>query len=170
VLAVGPAIYGIPHLIGGLRYVLGSQTGLRPGSAAFARMVALWWGFYGSRRGWSYALARSDGGPRRFTEWGDRNLIELVAMPALIGAAALVGRRWHAFHYKAVALILPILCIAVWRSAIFIGAMVLAHNFVGFAYWIIGSRRGADRRLAVITLAVFAAIHAFDFRRSLGAA
>lgn len=159
VLAIGPVLSGIPHLIATARYVpraLEAQNSARR-SVVFALVAAaalrLWLG------------SAHEGALSEWILGG--NTLELAAMALLALTLAWTGAARLGSPGIAGVVLAPLVYASWVAPAATAGAMILIHNFVGFGYWIRACRTPRDRGVAATALAAFAVAHAAIFTGAL---
>ncbi len=157
VLAIGPVVYGLPHLVASLRYSAFSIKS-RHDSRAFLKAVTLITVLVALVRlwqilGWPPAIGRWSALPQG-------NGLEVLGMSLVLlaGIFFLRARCWRPILWACLATAL-LLHFSLRFPLVLAGLMILAHNFIGFFYWIGGSQKKADRTVAVLALILFAFIH-----------
>lgn len=150
-LVFGVLIQGVPHLVASVDFIprLTSADG-RPAGPRLA--VALGAAFL------TVAFVR---------HWAEmRQLALLDSLPNGVDLAAmLLVACWLARRARAGALRVVVAgtvlgglaCASLAAPLIVLGCLVLAHHFVGFAYWIIRAPTPEDRRVAILSLALLTA-------------
>jgi len=155
VLAIGPVVYGIPHLFASFRYV-----GERVAPNRLTRAIQIFTAIFISIAGWRLAID--------LRIFPGLNVSRLPHLPELISLLLTVatgvwltrgtqraGRAW--------AVILPVFYFS-WRAPLsFVGFFLLAHNLVAFIYWILFARAGAERWVAIGASLSFLSVNALLF-------
>lgn len=164
VLAIGPLVWGIPHIFASLRYqneiavrAIGPRQDFR---RALLFSCAVWAGITLFRL---YTDAFQN-----LTVW-DRThpgIVEAsVAILLLAGLSHIFRRSLTQLLISAV--ILVPLTLALWHMPLAVsGILILAHNFVACVFWILAARERRDRNVAVGATVVFAAIHVLVFMKA----
>ena len=165
-LALGPLIWGVPHIVASVRFQHYSIDGGRGSGASSDRI-----------RGTMFILGAAWLAMTLFRmytdvfdgigEW-DRHhpgLIETIAAGALAVGLALHFKVSRLQSLAAVFFLVP-LAYALWRLPFAVsGALILLHNFIAFFHWIAASRAGRDRAFAVAATAIFTLIHVLMFAK-----
>ena len=151
VLLVGPLVLGVPHLVASLSFVP-RLTGAGKEAAGIGMAVRFGALFIAvaAMRLWSTAP-----GPAIF----DRlpNGVEMAAM--LIAGGCLASASGAGFIRSAcsAAILSALMAASLTAPASTLGALVLAHNFAGFIYWIARAPTSNDRFVGLGALVLFAA-------------
>ncbi len=144
VLAVGPVVYGLPHLLASARYLRRSSRVTKP---IFGDMVAV--------------LSISAGVAvirlLPFTSRGivSTNVPELICLSALVALLVVSQRLSLSLGARALASTFLFVGLSLHYPKLMIGFLILGHNFVAFFHWIRASQTEADRRTAWRALAIF---------------
>lgn len=166
-LLLGPICYGFAHLFCSVRYFHYAAASdeqfanrqLRIASYRFLVSVSIVYAFYRFAR--SQGLV--PGISARFSEWQGAALLDAVFMCVVFGGAAYMYRKSLPRVLLGVAVLLPIgLCLRAWPLET-AGFLVLVHNLVGFAYWILLAGRPQERRNATTALGIFLLVNAALF-------
>ncbi len=166
VLAIGPLVWGIPHIFASLRYqneiaVRSSQAGPRQDfRRALFFSCAVWAGITLFRL-YTDVL-------QNLSVW-DRThpgIIEAgFAILLLAGLSHIFRRNLKQLLISAV--ILVPLTLALWHLPLAVsGILILAHNFVACIFWILAAKEDRDRKVAIGATFVFVAIHALVFMKA----
>jgi len=155
VLALGPVLWGLPHLVASFRY---SSRELPTSKPSFFILVTLLSFFTAMMR---LALVNNWGGINRTLGGLNQNLfIEFSAMSLLwlVAAVGLFKKRELRFSPGALGVLALFYC--AWKAPLMTaGALILGHNFVGFFYWIRAAHGRSDRITAGLSLILFSAAH-----------
>lgn len=164
VLAIGPLVYGVPHLASSLRFFHyslrskpeGLKNGMKdPSFVPFFRLVIPLWGLVATYRLFTTLTPNS----MPLSEWAGSNWIEISALLLTFLAAATLYRRQSSFVLIRLLCLLPMIHFSWSYPAATIGAFVLIHNFVGFFYWIASASNRAEKQVGMAALAVTFMIH-----------
>lgn len=155
VLAIGPMVWGLPHLIASTRFVSHGlvRRGLQS-RRSFYRLTGLV--FLGT-----FAL-------RLATErqWLGSPLLNssYIDLSLIIVAFAVAGFGFRTVSIGRAMVLLSLIGLVSWYCPLeFLGLLILAHNFVAFIYWINVSKSQRERVYAQMALGVFALIHVAIF-------
>ncbi len=166
-LLLGPLLFGFAHLVSSLRYFhvglsAPRQVADRALQGRAFRTLAVASGLYTL---WRIARSRTLSGDvaARLSEFEGAWLLDgAFVLFVLIAGARLYGKR-----PGRIGLGLLVAAPLLWGFAtaprLTIGVLALAHNFVGFLYWIALATRPRERQVAVAALVVFTAISAALF-------
>ncbi len=166
-LLLGPICYGFAHLFCSVRYFHYAAASdeqfanrqLRIASYRFLVSVSIVYGLYRFARSQGLVPGISS----RFSEWQGAALLDAVFMCVVFGGAAYMYRKSLPRVLLGVAVLLPIgLCLRTWPLET-AGFLVLVHNLVGFAYWILLAGRPQERRNATTALGIFLLVNAALF-------
>lgn len=164
VLAVGPVIYGLPHLVASFRYltiVSGLQQIPRPLFlilAVLSGLVALMRLTVQFLPGFASFLSPQI----TSSHWP-----EVAALIVGILAIALVGRLPKRRILRGLIIGIPLIYCALTYPLVTGGFLILAHNFVGFFHWIVGARTSRDRSVAFGALLAFSLVHLLIFQSAI---
>ena len=135
VLAIGPVLFGLPHLIASFRY-----TSPRPSFVTTALILS--------------AIV----GVVRLLRLPLGNEVELAA------ALVLLLTSFAFIRLGSVALVLVPLLFCSWRFPFqTVGLLILAHNFIAFLYWYRSARARQDQIVVAAALALFSLVTALIF-------
>jgi hypothetical protein len=149
VLALGPLIFGYPHLMASYRYLIARQSsdpGFRPKIFFAFSLLTL-----GTLIVFQTRLFFSD---LYFGVWPPVFALLALFSIHLLGlqkgkkgllAGALVGLSFAFFAWT--------------DSLLYGGAVLMIHNFVAYAHWFMGCSNRAQRRVAFVSGLFFSAIH-----------
>jgi hypothetical protein len=165
VLAIGPVVWGIPHILASLRYIphaIGSPQIKRKQITQF--LVGTWVVITLLKFLWDkgYLAINSFYFPQE-------NGVELVTGLFLIFTLSIFLKAHLRQVLVSLALFLPIAIISWLFPLETIGALILIHNWIAFIYWIRSTKTKDEQQVAFFSLAVFAFIHVlvlfgtFDF-------
>ena len=143
VLALGPVIYGVPHVFASVRY-FHHAAGSRDDSARRRAYAVL---FLITAALAAYRLATTQD-PSRLSEWRGAGGPELVSLGLTFLAGLWVYRRTGARTLRGALFLTPFVLGLILAPYATIGILVLLHNFVGFAYWYRIAGRPAEKRAA----------------------
>lgn len=151
ILAIGPFIWGVPHLFSSFRYQsLHSSTKAKP---LFYFIFIIWLVSFLFRLG---------------TDVFQWNLEFDISHPgvieAILAAAMAIGlfffRGFSSKKIFSTVIVVGTLLYFSWCAPVATaGVLILAHNFVAFFYWIRFSPTLRDRQLAIGATVIFATIH-----------
>ena len=168
VLIAGPVIYGIPHLFASLRYVpetLGeankkSQHHLRNAAGFGFLAIALYRVLAGTALSPTIAAKI-----QHFESVTVLNTvpIELPAVLLLVLLLCAGAISQHRVLLRGLLLTAGFTYLSFTLPLWTAGALILAHNFVAFVYWIRATREPASQRVAVVATLIFIAAHAAIF-------
>lgn len=141
-LLSGPLIFGYPHLIASFRYVQKMSVGL----FAILTLICI--------------LGHVSG-------IGSTILSELPfgAWQILVAMAGLLFFNYFSKSFSSALIILSLLLsggllyLAFLDALIFVGGMLILHNWIGYFYWIMASKTKSRRMASVAALIVFTLIH-----------
>jgi hypothetical protein len=148
-LLIVPLILGVPHLVASLNFVLRLTAGrMEERGGALPAKVGACFVAVAAVRLWAPSQGILENVP---------NGVEIVA--------ALAGGVWLAWASRAAAvravasaaILVALAAGSLAAPAETLGVLVLAHNFVGFAYWIARAPTAQDRQVALAALALFTA-------------
>lgn len=144
VLAIGPAVYGVPHIVASLRYFHytaspGSRARRSEGRRAFRALAALMAAVAACR-----LLMPSTG----LSEWRGSSYMELVGTLAAFALGAAIYRKGIGGAARGALTLVPLLAGFAFFPAETVGALVLLHNLVAFIYWLLAARSRSERLLA----------------------
>lgn len=141
-LLSGPLIFGYPHLIASFRYVLKMNAGL----FAILTLICI----FGHVSGIGSTI---------FNEWPFGTWQILLAMAGLV----FINYKSKSFSPFLILLSLLLSCgilyLAFQDAIIFVGGMLILHNWVGYFYWIMASKTKSRRITSVAALMIFTFIH-----------
>lgn len=172
VLALGPAVYGVPHVFASLRYFdyslnrkseIGQKVHFSPQSVwlflgATTAVIALYrWGVTLNWLGLPVAA---------LSEWRGSTYLELLGLTVVFVGGAYIYRIGFKKAVVRSLWIIPLMIGFAYQPGWTVGALVLLHNFVAFAYWSKATQTPAERWVArtggigvfLITLALFAGV------------
>lgn len=140
VLAVGPVLFGLPHLIASFRYSSGTEFRKPFVSTALilSTIVCL------------IRLAQM----KHWVGYGSTNAIELTAL-ALLFFSMVWFFKARANGWSVSAVLLPLFILSWAYPFATIGALILVHNFTAFLYWHRAARTVSDRKVVAVSLAIF---------------
>ncbi|MEQ1875029.1 MAG: hypothetical protein ABL958_00190 [Bdellovibrionia bacterium] len=154
VLFAGPLLLGVPHLLSSLRYI-GRDFGpgrIRPEYLFASLFVAV--ACY--RLGIVYGVIDE-------LETAFLNGIELVALGALLIVIPVVfGRSVREFG-RGLLFFVPLAYGSYFYPAATVGALVLIHNLIAFAFWFRAAKTPAEQAVAVFAAATFVSITGLIF-------
>jgi hypothetical protein len=162
-LLFGPLVYGVPHIFSSLRYFHYVASPSHPTQTQklgylMAGLVLLL--VFAHR----LLLTQSVLGISvpQLSEWKGSTYIDLFALSVTFVLGTWIYRKsWRQF-LAGTAFLAPLVIAFGLSPMITIGAMVLIHNFVAFAFWIRSAQTPAEKRVAwyamTLTFAVSAAI------------
>ena len=168
VLALGPMIYGVPHLVTSVRffhYTVADPSAVQDACTrrrAFCS-VALIMGLVIAYR-LTVNLRIFDVSVPVLSEWRGSTYLEFFALLLTFCAGTWIYRKPPGRTLQGALLLLP-LALCFWFEPWWtIGALVLIHNFVAFAYWRLSARSASERAVAsgagalvfIVTLLIFA--------------
>ncbi len=139
-LAVGPVLFGLPHLVASFRYSsdLEFRKPFVTAALILSAIVCL------------IRLAQM----KHWVGYGNSNAIEITALALLFLSMTLFFKaradRWRIF-----AILVPLFVLSWTFPFPTIGALILIHNLVAFFYWYRAARTTADRQVVSVSLAVF---------------
>jgi hypothetical protein len=164
-LLFGPLVYGVPHIASSLRYFhhsarAGSKDDARTRGLAFLAAGVILVGVFIHRLLLTQSVFNFS--VPQLSEWKGSTYIDLIALGVTFALGAWIYRK-SLSQLMAGALFITPLAIAFWFKPMeSIGAMVLIHNFVAFAYWIRSTQTRSEQWVAWsalgITLGISAAI------------
>jgi len=164
VLLIGPLVYGVPHIFSSIRYfhyALSNEKSLNAssnnsGNNSKQRRFAFAFIFFILFAVFSYRLFITADyfgvSTPQLSEWKGSSFIELIATGVTFILGALIYRKSSSKILAGLFLLLPFVAIYLRFPIETIGAMVLIHNFVAFAYWIIAAKTSPERRVAWFAL------------------
>jgi hypothetical protein len=164
-LALGPLIWGVPHIVASVRfqhYTISDKISREPARRIRGTMFLLGsaWLVMTLFRMYTDVF---DG----IGDW-DRHhpgMIETLAALALAVGLAIHFKASRLQGLATVLFLVP-LAYALWRMPFAVsGALILAHNFIAFFHWIGASRDRRDRAFAWLATAIFALIHVLMFAK-----
>lgn len=152
-LIAGPLIFGYSHLISSYRFV---RTGMQPKLqfrvflfATFAALIA------------RYATSHGLG-----EQWPGGALEALVASVVVALVAVRNGASW--LGLAAVGIFTALAVRFAWQEPIlFVGGILIFHNWIAFFTWLTEAPEGADRRVAITATILFALVHGVVFLGTL---
>jgi hypothetical protein len=150
VLLIGPLVLGIPHLVASLSFVprLTTLKGEGLGGSKAAQIGAFFV---------AVAATRLWGGmPGPWIIESFPNAAEMAAGLFAAGWLAWMSSAGLARSAASAAILSALAATSMAAPAETLGGLVLAHNFVGFLYWIARAPEPEDRRLAFAALTLFA--------------
>ena len=160
VLAIGPVVYGFPHLVASLRYfTVPSGVGRAPGRIIF--LVITLTGLLAAFRIFCLFDVLGIGSMFYFTQ--TTNWPEIAALVVTVFGISLIGRMPFQKIAKALVLSSPLIYFSLTAPLLTSGLLILGHNFVGFFYWIKLSRSFADRSVACTALFLFSFFNIYYF-------
>jgi hypothetical protein len=153
VLAIGPAVYGVPHLFSSLRYFHYAVEGRGAPAESSARFTAfgvialIMLGVFAYR---FVVTLNFLGLPvAHLSEWRGSTYLELGATVAAFVVGMAIYRKPMGQILRGALLIGP-LAAGFWlRPAWTVGFLVLAHNFVAFVYWWLAAKTRAEKGVAL---------------------
>ncbi len=157
ILALGPILMGVPHLISGIRYQNYLLTAGKSAPGTFRPLII------GLGSIWTIvAIVRLSS-----DFFGLPIKIEFFRSDLFEGAAGALTIIALAFIYKQKAhtAVAGLLCYApvlllLWRAPMLtVGALMLAHNAIAFLYWIAACEGRRDKRAAISAALIFLGIH-----------
>jgi hypothetical protein len=161
-LALGPAVFGIPHLIATARFaprILDPKIIARFRSfVALISILSLSVAILRLATLNHYDFLQWMNLSNQFSEWQSNNSMELVASAVLLAALTI----WRANLLSSITswgLLLLLFMASAKYPKQSIGLLILGHNFVSFYYWIALSQSQTMRKCAAICLVVFGSIH-----------
>lgn len=164
VLLLGPLVLGIPHLLASIRFTHKSLGGASEKKLAPHVMGLLLVAVAG------YRLAENHGLVQPILWERLPNWAELAAMTALMVLIPLLYRKRPGL--PALIAFAPLVALSYAFPFETLGALVLLHNLVAFAFWLRASSSRAERAIAIFCAAMFVGVSgaillgAFDFTRS----
>jgi hypothetical protein len=154
VLAIGPLIWGLPHLFASTRYIGYATT--RDHSkrkTAIYFIVAIWmvvsfFRILSDTTGYAPDVLR---GPELFPE--------MISIAVIISGLSFIFRRRMRDLMFSLAAALPVLLL-MWQLPLeTTGVMILLHNWLAFYYWIKATKSSKELCVAVCALLIFALLN-----------
>jgi hypothetical protein len=163
VLAIGPIIWGVPHIFASLRFqadMVHAKSSSVDGSSVRRAIFfsCLIWAGITLFRIYTDVF-------QNLSRW-DRThpgaVEAAVAVVMLIGLSFIFRRSLKQLALSSV-LLVPI-TLALWKlPLVFSGILILGHNFVACVFWILAARERRDRAVAVGATVLFVLIHILVF-------
>lgn len=141
-LLSGPLLFGYPHLIASFRYIQKMSAGL----FAILTLICI----LGHISGIGSTIIRE----LPFGAWQI-----LVAMAGLLFFKFVSKTLSYGLLIFSLLFCGGLLHLAFQDSIMFVGGMLILHNWVGYFYWIMASKTKSRRRASVAALMVFTLIH-----------
>ena len=158
VLAIGPLLWGIPHIFASIRY-LGHATTPHPSERrkAVYFVAFVWFGISALR-------ILGDMRIYSFHGLGDTALTpEILSLLITLTGLAIILRRNISTFLISTLLLSPLVWMMWTLPLECMGVLLLAHNWIAFYYWIQSARTSAELKTAVASLLIFAVIHGAVF-------
>jgi hypothetical protein len=169
-LLIGPLLYGVPHIFSSIRYFhYALSNGQTPGANEVSRRRFFAFGFIFLilLAVFSYRLFITADyfgvSTPQLSEWKGSNFVELIATGVTFLLGAFIYRKSPSRVFAGLSLLIPFAAVFLRFPIQTIGAMVLIHNFVAFAYWIIAARTRSERKVAWFALASTSILTALIF-------
>jgi hypothetical protein len=163
VLAIGPLVWGIPHIVASIRYqhyIFAKNLEER----GRVKVTLIFTGII-----WAMVVFF-----RVYTDFFHSTFFWDRGYPGLIETAfggIILGGLFVIFRSKPIEIFLAALGLISFTVLIFLvpvetaAVLILAHNFVAFFYWIFASRTRADRVVAITATVIFSLIHILVLRK-----
>ena len=163
ILAVGPLIWGLPHILSSFRfqhYTFAKFKKSRGNAQTTLFFMSLVWG------GLSLFRIYTD----VFQQLSDWEVLHPGIVETAVSGFILVGLCYlyqnNFLKTVLAALLLVPFTLLLWRLPLMVsGVLILAHNFIAFVYWIAATRSRRDRFIAILATCIFALIHFLMFAK-----
>ncbi|MDR3608671.1 MAG: hypothetical protein P4M08_15010 [Oligoflexia bacterium] len=159
-LLIGPLVYGVPHIFSSMRYVHFAVIERGEGRARiefdgsgrrlFAASFLLLFAVASYRVFVTMNVFRLE--MPQLSEWAGSSYLELIALMLTFFAGAWIYRFASVGALRGLTLLLPFCAVFIRFPMQTIGAMVLLHNFVAFAYWLRAARTRTEGAVAFLAL------------------
>ena len=154
-LAIGPLVYGIPHLFSSVRYfhyTVSSKSKVktqRPDSGwlIFAAVFSIMTVLAVYRIILTFGLVQID--PSHLSEWKGASGGELIALVLTVIVTTLGYRQSILKGIMGTLLLMPLFAALVVSPYVTVGVLILVHNFVGFGYWYLASKTLKEKGVVV---------------------
>jgi len=145
VLAIGPLVYGFPHLFATVRYV---SRALAPREWGIDRTIL-------------YLFLVSLGLVGAIHVFCDAGLVPELAFLAInLAALAWMSKRsWKTVGLAGI-LLGPLAFFAFWSPWYLTGVLLLAHHFIAFVYWLNSAKSRSEKWVAAAALSLFSVTNA----------
>ncbi|CAN5684340.1 hypothetical protein BH10BDE1_BH10BDE1_00500 [soil metagenome] len=166
ILAVGPVVWGIPHIFASLRFQTDLVIAETPQNKSKTVRAAI---FYSCSVWAGIALFRIYTDVfQKLSVW-DRTHPGVVEASFAIflfsGLVYIFRRNCKQLLWGSIVLV-PV-TLALWKlPLVFAGILILAHNFIACIFWILAARQSRDRAVAVGATAIFFLIHVLVFMKA----
>jgi hypothetical protein len=162
-LAIGPLVWGIPHLVSSARFQAHAISDDSGSSIHFKKtlyIAAGVWVFITSLRVLTDVLNVQ-------IPWDlqHASIVEMIAGVFTFVSLALINRLKRSQVVMGSLILVPLFYSSWNYPMLTVGALILLHNFVAFAFWIQASRSVRDRKVAVYATLLFLIIHILMFAK-----
>jgi hypothetical protein len=158
VLALGPVLYGLPHLIASFRFIpyILSRKHFRVRAAKETKNIQNFYLFTIGIAGW-IACARflADRLSGMSFEIMNSNYLEIFALMVSAVALPVFMKGWVRLRLAQVIFACVIAILAYLYPEWTLGAFVLGHHWVGFGYWILAAQTPRERSVSYFALILF---------------
>lgn len=150
ILVIGPVIWGVPHLFSSFRYV--DKAVSKEGRSSFGFIFSIW-GIISIFRVFTDLRIIQDPFENPMTPEIMSVVITVAGLIFLNGWKNIASCLWA----------VPLVALS-WLAPLWtVGALLLFHNFVAFAYWGLAAKSHSESRVVGLAFVIFAFVHVLVF-------